>query len=113
MHLNQAELIQRDQQKYSITGVIDFSTVPVLVRKTAEICKSAGRSVKGSSPAALEIDLSEVTKSNSAALALILEIAKDAQANNITLHFQNLPESLHSIAKAYGIESEIRELCNE
>ena len=116
MHLNQAELTQQDKQKYSITGVIDFSTVPGLVRKTAEICKSAGRSVKGASSAALEsvaleIDLSEVTESNSAALALILEIAKDARANNITLHFQNLPESLHSIAKAYGIESEIRELC--
>ena len=107
MHLNQAEFTQQDQQKYNITGVVDFSTVPDLMGKAMDICKSAGQS----SQTELEIDLSEVTQSNSAALALILEIAKDARTNNITLHFQNLPESLLSIAKAYGIESEIRELC--
>ncbi|MBE9564580.1 MAG: STAS domain-containing protein [Proteobacteria bacterium] len=107
MHLNQAEFIQQDQQNYSIAGMVDFTTVPGLMVKAMDICKS----LKKSSSSELDIDLSKVTESNSAALALILEIAKDARANNITLRFQNLPESLLSISKAYGIENEIRELC--
>lgn len=107
MHLNQAEFTQQDQQSYKIAGTIDFATVPELMLKATDICKS----LKKSSYSELDIDLSKVTESNSAALALILEIAKDARANNITLRFQNLPESLLSISKAYGIETEIRELC--
>ena len=107
MHLSQADITQQDQKKYSITGVIDFSTVPSLMRKVAAIYKSG----KQSSLTELDINLSQVTECNSAGLALILEMAKDARANNITLHLEKIPESLLSIAKAYGIESEIREFC--
>ena len=107
MHLSQAELTQQDQKKYSISGVVDFSTVPVLMRKATDIYKTDN----SSSISELEIDLSQVTACNSAGLALILEMIKDARANNITLNFEKLPESLLSIAKAYGIENEIREFC--
>ena len=107
MHLSQAEITQQDQKKYSITGAVDFSTVPDLMRKVADIYKSH----KPSSHSEIEVDLSKVTECNSAGLALILEMAKDARTNNITLHFDNLPESLLTIARAYGVENEIRELC--
>ena len=107
MNLSQADITQQDQKRYSITGVIDFSTVPDLMSKVAAIYKAG----KQSSLSELDIDLSQVTECNSAGLALILEMAKDARANNITLHLAKIPESLLSIARAYGIESEIREFC--
>lgn len=107
MHLSQADITQQDQKRYSITGVVDFSTVPSLMSKVVAIYKIG----KQSSFMELDIDLSQVTACNSAGLALILEMAKDARANNITLQLEKIPESLLSIARAYGIESEIREFC--
>ncbi len=55
--------------------------------------------------------MSQVTDCNSAGLALMLEIVKHARAKKIELHFENLPDNLLIIAKAYDVESEIRELC--
>ena len=60
---------------------------------------------------AVEFDLGQVADCNSAALALMFEIARDARSKNLELHFDNLPASLLTIAKAYGVESEIRDIC--
>ena len=40
----------------------------------------------------------------------MLEIVKQAKANNIAVKFINLPDTLLTIAKAYGVESEIRDI---
>lgn len=104
--------------QYVISGVIDFSTVQVLASKITKICESYKRSAStGKKPATevdvdlgVELDFSQVTQCNSAGLALILEMSKTARTNNLALHYKNLPTSLLSIAKAYGVECEIREL---
>jgi len=38
-------------------------------------------------------------------------MVKSARQRNIHAAFENLPASLLIIAKAYGVENEIRELC--
>ena len=106
MQLNQAEITQQNQQKYLISGAVDFSTVPELMKRASVFFKD----IRQAEQMSIEVDLSQITVCNSAGLALMLEMAKHARLNNITLHFKNIPENLLTIAKAYGIESEVREL---
>ena len=107
MQPSQAEMTQQNQQQYLISGIVDFSTVPDLLRQSlayiAALEVPHGEQVK--------IDLSQVEECNSAALALMLEIVKGAQQKNIEISFEHLPATLLTIAKAYGVENEIRELC--
>ena len=50
------------------------------------------------------VDLGEVTELDSAALALLLAWLREAKAKNRELAFANLPESLQTIARLYGVE---------
>ena len=49
------------------------------------------------------VDFGEVTEMDSAALALCLAWLRDAKAAGGTLSFTNLPESLQTIARLYGV----------
>jgi len=112
VQLSQAELTQQNQQKYLISGIVDFSTVPGLLRQSS-VFFTKGKASDDRPPdnRQVTIDLSQVAECNSAALALMLEIVKNAQQKSIEVHFENLPATLLTIAKAYGVENEIRELC--
>ena len=111
MQLRQAEITQQNQQKYIISGVVDFSTVPDLLRRSSDFFKATNTSESRQQDSRqVTFDLSQVEECNSAVLALIIEIVKSAKVKNIDIHFENLPETLLSIAKAYGVEDEIREL---
>lgn len=112
MQLSQAEITQQSKQKYLISGTVDFSTVPDLMLTAKQLLTSAGNAVTVQAEAErVSIDLSKITDCNSAGLALMLEMVKLAHSNNIELHFENLPEALLTIAKAYGVENEIRDIC--
>lgn len=52
---------------------------------------------------AIEIDFSEVTDVDTAALSLILEWQRRAVASNGTVSFTNLPANLTSLATLYGV----------
>ena len=110
----QAEMTQPDPDRYIISGVVDFSTVPDLLSQASVFFKAInhGRKVNEQDikQQDITVDLSKVTVCNSAALALLLEVARDAASNNLKIHFNHLPETLLTIAKAYGAESEIREI---
>lgn len=97
--------------RYQVTGRVDFSTAPELIKQAAAFIKSISSSRSSSAEQKLTVDLSQVSDCNSAGLALILEMVKLACANHIAIRFENLPAALLTIAKAYGVESEIRELC--
>lgn len=106
MQLSQADITQQNKQQYLLSGTVDFSTVPNLMRQASGII--AGVASSDNKP--ISIDLSQVDGCNSAALALMLEIVKSAQQRKVELHFKNLPAALLTIAKAYGVENEIREI---
>ena len=112
MQLNQAEIIQQNQQKYLISGAVDFSTVPDLMQRISALFKSYKKSATATAnaEAGITMDLSKITVSNSAGLALILEMVRQAHNHNIELHFENWPVTLLTIAKAYGVDDEIRDL---
>lgn len=50
------------------------------------------------------VDLSEVTEMDSALLALLLAWTRDARAREREIAFANLPASLRTIARLYGVE---------
>lgn len=106
MQLSQAEITQQNQQKYLISGTVDFTTVPDLMKQASGFMLA----YKQSEPVKIEFDLSKITSCNSAALALMLDMVKQARLKNIAIKFKNLPEALLTIAKAYGVESEIRDI---
>jgi ABC-type transporter Mla MlaB component len=112
VQLNQAEIIQQNQQNYLISGAVDFSTVPDLMQRISDLFKSYKKSAPAASAGAetgITMDLSKITVCNSAGLAMILEMVRQAGDHNIKLHFRNWPVSLLSIAKAYGVDDEIRD----
>ena len=106
MQLTSAEFRQQDQQHYLISGSVVFSTVPDLLDSAMAYLSER----KNSSAETVVIDMSGVTECNSAALALMLEIKKKAEEKNTELCFAQLPESLMTIAKACGVDKEIREI---
>ena len=109
MQINQAEIIQQNQQKYLISGVVDFSTLPGLMKSASNLFKSFKKSAAANADASITMDLSKITVCNSAGLALILEMVRQADKDNIELHFENWPVALLTIAKAYGVDDEIRD----
>ncbi|NTV95434.1 MAG: STAS domain-containing protein [Thiobacillus sp.] len=48
-------------------------------------------------------DLAEVTKVDSSALSLMLSWQRQAQARSLPLGFRNIPDSVHSLARLYGL----------
>jgi len=108
VQISQADIIQQNKNELLISGVVDFLTVPDLVRKSLDFLKSY-KSIDSS--AIISVDLSKVTSCNSAGLALMLEMVRNARVNNVELLFDNLPNTLLTIAKAYGVENEIRDIC--
>lgn len=117
MQSNKAELTRLDQNDYSISGPVDFSTVPDLALRAKEFFKSYGKSAPTkvanaeTNEVTVTTDMSQITEFNSAGLALLLEMYKLARQNNIKCRFINLPAPLMTIAKAYGVEREIRAIC--
>ncbi len=105
MNSSQAEITQLNQQQYTISGVVDFDTAPDLVQRALNFFKA-----NKSAESKVKIDLSKITECNSAGLAVMFEMAKHAQMKNIELQFEKLPETLLTIAKAYGVEAEVKSI---
>lgn len=106
MQSSQAEITQQSQQKYLVSGAVNFSTVPDLMNQVNAIFPKLSAAESSS----LVIDFSQITECNSAALAWMLESVEKARLKNIELKFDNLPTALLSMAKAYGVVEEINGL---
>ena len=81
---------------YRIIGELNMATVPQLQQDMSGLFKTANDS--------LVIDLTEVSRSDSAGLALLLEWLAQAKHYNTSITFQNLPEQMQAIIKVSGLE---------
>ncbi len=81
-----------------LSGELDFATAPALWRQGDQIL---GAQVGG----AVEVDLSGVTHSDSAGLALLVAWQSQAQAAGVALRYAALPDRLVAIAKISRVES--------
>lgn len=86
-----------------ISGVLNFETVPALIKQYELLLKNSHT---------LSIDLGGVTDSNSAGLALLLEIVRTTKLHNKSINFKNLPAQISIVASAYGIDDELGSFLN-
>ena len=88
-------MIRREGARLVLSGPVTLSNVAALLdegrRHLAEGVQT--------------IDLAEVSEMDSALLALLLAWLRDAKARDKPVVFANLPESLRTIAKLYGVDA--------
>ncbi len=80
----------------AIEGELSKVTVPTIWRETKGLVQAATQN--------LVIDLKEVTRTDSAGLAMLLELMTLARKKELQIHFRNLPAQLWTIAKISDLE---------
>lgn len=89
--------LQRDGQRLRLQGELDFVSAGPLREQLADaILDSAGQS--------LLLDFSDITRSNSVGLSLLLSAARSAAQHRVTLQAMGLPAGLLSMAGVCGLD---------
>jgi len=86
--------MRRDGERIVLTGPVTLANVAALLEEgRRHLAEGAGT-----------VDLAGVTELDSSALALLLAWLRDARAGGRAVAFANLPESLQTIARLYGVQ---------
>lgn len=80
---------------FNVSGELVFATVPAIAKETETLFVNTKE---------LVIDLSGVTRVDSAALALLVEWLANAEKRQKTLNFKNVPPKLIAIARVSNLE---------
>lgn len=94
MHQTTVFLIDKND-RFVVSGVLNFLTVMTLWETSIPLMAECSE---------IKMDLSQVIKANSAGLALLLEWKRFCTVKKQKIFFLNVPEQLHSIAKAAGVD---------
>lgn len=91
-------MLGREGDRLNVSGRLTMDTVAALY--------AAGLEPDGGG--ALAVDLAKVEAVDSAAVSLLLSWLRRAQRDNVDLHFVNVPASLLSLARVYGVDGVLR-----
>ncbi len=86
-------MVRREGETLIVEGAVTFDTVPGLVEAANALLVQGVKAV----------DFAGVAEIDSAAVALALEWMRQARRVNVALRFVNLPDSMHNLAKLYGV----------
>ena len=89
-----AQVEQVSAGQYKITGALDFSNVTALLTQVHTL---SGTDVT------MTIDLSSLERSNSAGLALLMELKSDAKRQNRQITFVGIPQLLLDLASMSNV----------
>ena len=78
-----------------VSGELSFKTVPGLVASNKDFL-SNGNSI--------DIDLSDVSRADSAGVALLIEWQRQAQKQNKSIYFTNIPSQMLAIVRLSGVD---------
>lgn len=87
-------MIRREGRRILISGPVTLANVAAVLDEGRRHLEEGVRTV----------DLAEVTEMDSSLLALMLAWLREAKSRNRELAFANLPESLRTIARLYGVD---------
>lgn len=90
-------LKQTGDGQIQLTGELSFKTVPAFFAANRDIIKLANHE--------LYIDLDGISRADSAGIALLIEWQRQAQHENRSISFHNIPAQLLAIARLSGVES--------
>ena len=89
-----AELKSAGEGRLTLSGALDFDSVPGLYRQLAPHMQQGG---------SLTLNFKRVGHFNSAGLALLLQWLEDARRRNVELAFLNLPAAHGELASLYNL----------
>lgn len=91
----QATINKQEQGIYAVAGELNMQSVPVISKKMVELMSSEKQN--------FTLDLSSVSRSDSAGVALLVEAMQLAKTNNLALSLSNLPQQMQDIAGISGL----------
>ena len=95
MAADKARIERRGDDAFLLSGELNFATVPALLREGAALFDGQGR---------VSLDLQQVTRSDSAGLALLVEWTRQAKVQGATLVFHNITPQMLAIAQVSGLD---------
>ena len=90
------QIMQSGNGSFQLTGELSYSNVSNIYKQTAVLFKQNNESI--------EIDLSGVTYSDSAGIALLVEWLSEARNHNKVINFVNLPQQMLEMVKISSLE---------
>jgi len=93
--VSQLNIIKESNGHFVIDGDLTFATIDKQTLKSFSFLKAAKE---------ITIDLSRVSNTDSAGLALMIEWIKYSRQNRTQLSFKNIPEQLLNLAKLSGFD---------
>ena len=91
-----ASLSRRDDGVYVLRGELGFKTVSQLLSHSAELFRGDKKEIA--------VDLSEVTRADSAGLSLLIQWWRQALAMNRAICYMNLPTQMLVMAQLGGVD---------
>jgi phospholipid transport system transporter-binding protein len=88
-------MIRRESGRIVVSGAVTLTNVAAVLEEGRRHLEEGVRTV----------DLGEVTEMDSSLLAAMLGWLRDARLRGRELAFVNVPESLRTIARLYGVDS--------
>ncbi len=92
--------LEQEKNQVKLYGQLNFDSVAQLLKKPAINFELAENSQ-------IEVDLSQISRFNSASLALLIEWMKMAEQKGLQIKYHSVPEQLMNIAQAYGFHHEL------
>ena len=86
-----------DAAALRVAGELNFATVPLLLEQGNAL-------LAGRAGARVSLDLREVTRGDSAGLALLIEWMRTARRQGSAIEFRNIPPQMLAIARVSGLD---------
>jgi phospholipid transport system transporter-binding protein len=93
--MNEARLEPVTAGRFRLEGELSFETVPPLVHRGRSLFESEGE---------VSLDLAQVTRADSAGVALLIEWRREAQRRGRTIRFENIPAQMQAIARLSAVD---------
>jgi phospholipid transport system transporter-binding protein len=91
------KIIKKNETLFAIEGELNMQTVPEASKLLAKLM------AESSSSNNLALDLALVSRSDSAGVALLIDVMQLAKTAKMTLIFSNLPQQMQDIAGISGL----------